>query len=64
MTKLCTLDVDLSAIPRNLFKKRTNSQGVSYYEMDYVLVLIPTSACINFQLEFKGVSYGSVDAQY
>jgi hypothetical protein len=58
------LDVDLSSVPRKLFTIKTNSRGVSYYDIIYDLVLTPTSAYLYFSLEFNGVSYGSVAAKY
>ncbi|KAF7165714.1 hypothetical protein CNMCM5623_009814 [Aspergillus felis] len=62
--KVCTLEANLSAIPRNLFRSGTNSLGQSYYTIPYQTAMTPTSASILFNLEFNGVSYGSVQAKY
>ncbi|PYI00230.1 actin-like ATPase domain-containing protein [Aspergillus sclerotiicarbonarius CBS 121057] len=62
--QLCSLEADLRRIPRGLFKKRRNSQGVEYFKIHFELVLIPTSASLLFELEFNGVSYGSVRSKY
>ncbi|RAL05412.1 Hsp70 family protein [Aspergillus ibericus CBS 121593] len=62
--RLCCLEADLRKIPRDLFEKRCNSKGVEYYKIDFTLVLIPTSASLLFELEFNGVSYGSVRSKY
>ncbi|KAJ0426171.1 actin-like ATPase domain-containing protein [Aspergillus carlsbadensis] len=63
-SKVCQLKADLDNIPRDLFKKRSNSKGVEYWEVWYTLVMTPTSASLLFELEFNGVSYGSVMAKY
>ncbi|GIJ83087.1 hypothetical protein Asppvi_001605 [Aspergillus pseudoviridinutans] len=62
--KVCTLEANLSAIPRNFFSSGTNSVGQSYYTIPYQIAMTPTSASILFNLEFNGVSYGSVQAKY
>ncbi|KAG2026582.1 hypothetical protein GB937_001363 [Aspergillus fischeri] len=62
--KVCTLEADLSAIPPYLFHSCTNSSGQKYYEVAFEIAMTPTSASILFDLEFNGVSYGSVQAKY
>ncbi|KAL5342492.1 hypothetical protein BJX70DRAFT_394709 [Aspergillus crustosus] len=62
--RLCELESDLRKIPTQLFHKRTNSKGVEYYHIPFVLSMTPTSASLVFELEFNGVSYGSVRARY
>ncbi|XHG06200.1 hypothetical protein AWENTII_009403 [Aspergillus wentii] len=62
--KLCTLESDLSKIPRELFTKKKNSMGIEYYEIVFDLVMTPTSASLQFQLEFQGVPYGTVSSKY
>ena len=64
VSKLCELCVDLTAVPKRLFEKRTNSNGISYYDISYDLVIIPTSGYMYFQLEFNGTTYGKVQAEY
>jgi hypothetical protein len=61
---LCELEADLSRIPRELFQKHTNSKGVDYYRICFDLVLTPTTASLLFDLQFNGVSYGSVRSRY
>ncbi|CAG8063897.1 unnamed protein product [Penicillium nalgiovense] len=64
VTKLCELEADLSRIPKELFTKKTNSRGNQFYHVNYDLVLTPTSASLLFDLQFNGVSYGSVRSRY
>ncbi|RAH80826.1 actin-like ATPase domain-containing protein [Aspergillus japonicus CBS 114.51] len=61
---LCTLNSDLSKIPRQLFRRKKNSSGNEYYEITYTLKVTPASASLLFDLEFNGVSYGSVSSRY
>ncbi|KAL2824383.1 hypothetical protein BDW59DRAFT_180259 [Aspergillus cavernicola] len=62
--RLCELEADLRQIPQELFQKKTNSQGVEYFKFPITLTMTPTSASLLFQLEFNGVSYGSVRSKY
>ncbi|KAI9043281.1 Hsp70 family protein [Aspergillus affinis] len=64
LIKLCTLEADLTKIPRSLFVKRRNSKGVEYYDISYVLVMTSASAALIFELQFEGMSYGSVRSKY
>ncbi|KAI2741395.1 hypothetical protein DTO013E5_4559 [Penicillium roqueforti] len=64
VVNLCEVEADLSRIPRELFTKKTNSKGNEFYHIDYDLVLTPTSASLLFDLQFNGVSYGSVRSRY
>lgn len=61
---LCTMEVDLRKIPRRLFRKRSNSKGVEFYMISHTLSLTPTSTSLIFELEFEGISYGTVRADY
>ncbi|KAJ5339952.1 hypothetical protein N7452_006680 [Penicillium brevicompactum] len=61
---LCTVKSDLTRVPRDLFEKKTNNKGESYYEVHYHMVLTPVSAGLLLSLEFNGMSYGSVRARY
>lgn len=61
---LCTAKADLTRVPRELFDKKTNTKGESYYEVNYHMVLTPVSAGLLLSLEFNGMSYGSVRARY
>ncbi|KAJ5824733.1 Heat shock protein 70 family [Penicillium robsamsonii] len=64
ITKLCELQADLSRIPKELFPKKVNSRGTQFYYVDFDLVLTPASASLSFDLQFNGVSYGSVKFVY
>ncbi|KKA20665.1 hypothetical protein T310_5307 [Rasamsonia emersonii CBS 393.64] len=61
---LCTLSVDLSDVPKKLFLKYRNSKGLEYYKINYDLTMTPTSASIFFELEYDGISDGTVRAKY
>ncbi|KAJ5347015.1 actin-like ATPase domain-containing protein [Penicillium brevicompactum] len=61
---LCTLESDLSKIPRQLFERKRNSKGIEYFKISYTLTVKPTSALLLFDLEFNGISYGSVSSRY
>ncbi|KAL4747143.1 hypothetical protein BDW72DRAFT_209839 [Aspergillus terricola var. indicus] len=62
--ELCKLETDLRKIPQELFQRKRNSHGVEYFIVNYVLSMTPTSASLLFELEFNGVSYGSVRTRY
>ncbi|KAH2138959.1 hypothetical protein KXV68_008299, partial [Aspergillus fumigatus] len=62
--QLCVLEYDLSQIPQQLFERKRNSKGVDYFVVPYKLVMTPTSASLLFELEFEGLSYGSVRSKY
>ncbi|KAH2737389.1 hypothetical protein KXV39_008198 [Aspergillus fumigatus] len=62
--RLCLLEYDLSQIPQELFELKRNSKGVEYFVVPYKLVMTPTSASLLFELEFEGLSYGSVRSKY
>ncbi|KAL3417008.1 hypothetical protein V8F44DRAFT_482414, partial [Aspergillus fumigatus] len=62
--EVCTLKADLSAIPPSLFHSCTNSLGQIYYDVAFEIAMTSTSASILFDLEFNGVSSGSVQAKY
>jgi hypothetical protein len=64
VTVLCELEADLSKIPKELFTKKTNSARQTFYHIGYELVLTPTSASLLLDLQFNGVSYGSVKSRY
>ncbi|RDW83641.1 Hsp70 family protein [Aspergillus mulundensis] len=62
--KLCELEADLRVIPEELFDRKKNSDGIEYFRIPFVLKMTPTSASLIFELEFNGVSYGSVRSKY
>lgn len=61
---LCLVEADLRQIPQTLFERRKNSKGVEYFNIPFTLSITPTSASLIFELEFNGVSYGSVRSKY
>ncbi|KAJ5726922.1 hypothetical protein N7493_005949 [Penicillium malachiteum] len=64
VSAVCELQADLSQIPKSLFTLHQNSQGCKYYKVNYDLVVTPCSASILFELQFNGISYGTVRASY
>ena len=64
VSKLCCFEADLSKIPKELFEKHQNSKGEEYYKIVFQLVLTPQSASLLFELEFNGISYGTVRSRY
>ncbi|KAJ5633351.1 hypothetical protein N7490_009690 [Penicillium lividum] len=62
--QLCELETDLSKIPKELFTKRKNSKGVEYFNVHYNLTLKAASASLIFELQFNGMSYGTIRARY
>ncbi|KAJ5715488.1 uncharacterized protein N7483_012669 [Penicillium malachiteum] len=64
VSSVCELESDLSRIPKSLFHLHTNSAGKKCYKVNYNLVLTPCSASMIFELEFNGISYGTVRASY
>ena len=61
---LCTVEADLSKVPKGLFETATNSKGKQYYKISFELEMTFKSASIFFELGFEGISYGSVRAKY
>ncbi|KFX96515.1 hypothetical protein O988_05263 [Pseudogymnoascus sp. VKM F-3808] len=61
---LCTVEADLTKVPKDLFVLATNSKGKQYYKIPYELEMTFKSASIFFELVFEGISYGSVRAKY
>ncbi|KFY62084.1 hypothetical protein V497_02575 [Pseudogymnoascus sp. VKM F-4516 (FW-969)] len=65
---LCTLEADLTKVPKDLFVLATNSKGKQYYKIPYELEMTFKSASIFVfrygELVFEGISYGSVRAKY
>ncbi|OJJ07215.1 hypothetical protein ASPVEDRAFT_876971 [Aspergillus versicolor CBS 583.65] len=61
---LCLVEADLRQIPQTLFERKKNSKGVEYFNIPFTLSITPTSASLIFELEFNGVSYGSVRSKY
>lgn len=61
---LCTFKSDLNKVPRHLFIKKKGVNSLSYYEINYKLVMTLQSAQLVFHMEFQGKEYGSERANY
>ncbi|OBT40474.1 hypothetical protein VE00_07873 [Pseudogymnoascus sp. WSF 3629] len=61
---LCTVEADLTKVPKDLFVIGMNSKGEQHYKIPYELEMTFKSASIFFELVFEGISYGSVRAKY
>ena len=65
---LCTLNTDLSAIPKKCFKRQrrrgTNGKLFRYWQLDYELVLTIQSGPMLFSLNCDGKEYSSVAVNY
>ncbi|KAE8153551.1 actin-like ATPase domain-containing protein [Aspergillus avenaceus] len=59
--KLCSMQYDLHAIPRESLK---NSKGEEYYKVTFNVNMTPSSASLLFELEFNGLSYGAISTKY
>lgn len=60
----CTINSDLSMIPRNLFRKKIGLDQEPYYHISYNLVVTIKSGDVQFELEFRGKNYGKAKAKY
>ncbi|KAH0338581.1 actin-like ATPase domain-containing protein, partial [Aureobasidium melanogenum] len=61
---LCRLHVDLSDVPRHLFKEHVNSLGVRYRTLSYKIGMTVESGYIIWDLRVKGIVYGEVEAEF
>lgn len=64
MRVLCTLTVDLNAIPQRYWENRTNSKREKYQRLDYQLGMQIKSGGIHFDLRVDDVVYGNVTAKF
>jgi hypothetical protein len=63
--KCCSLDIDLSAVPKEHYKSRTRaSDGTSYNVVTYKLLVKIQGARMVFSFECAGKEYGTVNAEY
>lgn len=60
----CIAHCDLTAIPKELFARKTSPTGKPYYEISYNLVMTIRSGDVHFGVEFQGKNYGTAKVQY
>ena len=60
----CTLSADLTSLDRSKLKGKVCSDGKTYVDVHYELVVSLKSALMKFSLEIKGEEFGSVAAKY
>ena len=61
---LCTLDVDLTPVPRRYWKQHSNGSGVRCQSLDYTLGMQVESGGLRFDLRVDDVVYGNVVAKF
>lgn len=65
VNKNCSLSIDLSVVPRELFKTKTRaSDGNQYLVINYKLLVKIEGARMVFAFECAGKEYGAVSAEY
>ena len=64
VTTNCTLEADLTSVPKHLFKRKMKSDGAEGYELHYKLMVSIQSGPMVFSLEVGGKEYGQVAAEY
>ncbi|KUJ08980.1 uncharacterized protein LY89DRAFT_701518 [Mollisia scopiformis] len=60
----CTLTADLRAVPLNTFTRNVGTDGITYHQVHYHLVIKIESAVMKVSLEINGQEMGTVDAKY
>ena len=60
----CMLIADLTGISKEYIKSRVGVGGISYYDVDYNLIVSTKTAIMKFSLEIDGQEMGSVEASY
>jgi len=63
--KNCTLDIDLSDVPKEMFKtKARKSDRALYKALTFKLIVRIEGARLVFSFECGGQEYGAVNAEY
>ena len=62
--QLCSLLVNLNAVPLHLFSNRRGANGKSYQRLDYQLGMQLDSGGLKFDLRVDGVVYGNITATF
>ena len=60
----CLCTSDLRSIDRSLLQKKTGTDGKTYYNVHYDIVVSTEAANMKFSLEIDGVEMGAVSAKY
>ena len=61
---VCTLEVDLSVIPKEKFVPKVGINGKSYFRLTFELLMSMQSASILFEFDVDGVVYQDVSAHF
>lgn len=61
---LCTVAVDVSGVPKRLFRLQTNGLGKKRYKLSMDLIMKIDSATIQFEVKVDGQSYGLATASF
>jgi hypothetical protein len=65
VTTNCSLEIDLAAVPKNSFKRKTRpSDGLQYQTISYNLLVKIEGARMVFSFECNGKEYGVVESKY
>ncbi|KAI2626431.1 actin-like ATPase domain-containing protein [Hypoxylon sp. NC1633] len=60
----CTLVTNVADVDKSLFKLKDGSDGNTYYQIQFDLVISTNAANMRFSLEIDGKEMGCVDARY
>jgi len=60
----CIVKADLRGVTPDKFQQRTDSNGTTYFDVHYDLVVKLESALMTFSCEVDGKVMGSVEAKY
>ncbi len=63
LKKLCKLEVDLRALPKDAFHAKTGPLG-DYYEAKFAMGLVFGAGGLEFRALYEGKVIGSVDSDY
>ena len=58
------LKPDLSHIPEETIERSVGKDGKNYYRCDYSIEMTMYSASTKYEIVYKGIPYGSVEAEY
>ena len=61
---VCTLEVDPSVIPKDMFQRKIRRNGKPYFKIKYDILITIQSASILFEFEVNGTVYDGVKALY
>lgn len=61
---LVKLKADLSYIPESSIEKQYGEDNKQYYYLDWAIEMTTYSASTKYEIEYKGVRYATVTAEY